>query len=46
MQRYRRALENTAGRAPIQRDMTPGDLMPSTPDYETIGELYDEIAPA
>ena len=30
-------------RAPIQREMTPGHLSPSTPDYETIGEFYDEI---
>jgi hypothetical protein len=30
-------------RTPLERDMTPGDLTPSTPDYETIGEFYDEI---
>jgi hypothetical protein len=30
-------------RALIQREMTAGQLSPSTPDYETIGEFYDEI---
>jgi hypothetical protein len=28
---------------PIKREKTPGDLTPSAPDYETIGEIYDEI---
>ena len=30
-------------RAPLKRVATPGDLTPSTPDYETIGEFYAEI---
>jgi hypothetical protein len=30
-------------RTPVEREMTPGDLTPSTPDYETIGEFCDEI---
>jgi hypothetical protein len=30
-------------RAPVQRTPTPGDITPSTPDYETIGEFYAEI---
>jgi hypothetical protein len=30
-------------RAPIQREMNPGQLTPSTPDYETIGQFYAEI---
>jgi Ferritin-like len=32
-----------ATRAPVEREPTPGNLSPSTPDYETIGEFYDEI---
>jgi hypothetical protein len=27
----------------LERQMTPGTLSPSTPDYETIGEFYAEI---
>lgn len=30
-------------RKPIHREMTAGHLSPSTPEYETIGEFYDEI---
>jgi hypothetical protein len=30
-------------RAALKRVATPGDLTPSTPDYETIGEFYAEI---
>jgi hypothetical protein len=30
-------------REPLEREMTPGTLSPSTPDYETIGEFYAEI---
>jgi hypothetical protein len=30
-------------REPLKRTPTPGDLTPSTPDYETIGNFYAEI---
>ena len=31
---------------PLKRTPTPGELTPSTPDYETIGEFYAEIRAA